>query len=196
MLNTHFIKLTTRIILIVLVVLFQVTSQGCFITNTPGFYSGYKKLTKEQQGHIKVYAKDASSHAKEDFISINGVQLREMLKSYGTSVVYMWSPNCHSRVCVPLNALKKHYESMNYQLFVVAEYYDFEKTKILKPDDIDMFSVNHKYYGTDYVPLYLKRFKKDLIGSREVGYERQLFFYRGQLIHSPSTMWPPLKTGL
>ena len=168
---------------VVLAILFS--SESCIITNTPGFYSGYKKLNSEQICQIKPFgAEEKSVVERAEYISINGKQLHALLNHFDNAIVYIWSPHCHTEVCYPLSFVQNYCDKNGYKLFVVVEYYDFEKAKTSNPDHIQLYSIEHKFYKTDYVPRYTKRFVSDLVGKKMKIWPRQMFFVKGQFVGS------------
>jgi len=112
--------------LTLLIIITSLLFSGCFITNTPGFYSGYKKLNEQQKNKIEFTQKkqnDIQDTAK--IYAITGIQLLEMLKKNDSTVVYLFGPNCASKNCISIQYANKLCVAKNYKLIVIIEYYDF-----------------------------------------------------------------------
>lgn len=182
MINTSSFSIIFRLKTTILFV-FLISSQSCIIINTPGFFSGYKKLNSEQISQIKPFVVGESSTGdKAGYIAVNGVQMQNMLKQYDTAIVYIWSPHCHAEVCYPLSFVQNYCDRNGYKLFVVAEFYDFEKSRAFNSKHIQLYSINQKFYKTDYVLGYSKRFVSDLIGKKTKVWPRQMMFSQGQFV--------------
>lgn len=175
-----------------LLLLFPILT-GCFITNTPGFYSGYKKLSADEKQSVVITPATmpvCGIPNDQRIYAITGTQLRACLKDKDTSVVYFWSPNCHSDVCISTSAAQYYCDKKGYKLYVVAEYYDLPKMKQQNTNATPMYSVNSGAYGTDYCDKYTARFVKQLAGpamlSKNDLYNRFFFFRADSLIHTSS----------
>jgi hypothetical protein len=152
----------------------SVLLSGCVITNTPGFFSGYKKLTNSQKQSI-VFIDDTTSicaiNNDQRIYSITATHLLNCLKNNETSIVYFWSPNCHSKSCISLSAAEQYCIEKKYTLYIITEYYDLEKTKAQNNSSRPILSVNHKYYKTDYCNKYMKLFTNELIHDKTLSSE-------------------------
>lgn len=164
--------------------------ESCFITNTPGFYSGYKKLSNSEKMNIEILPENQSitnvNFEKGFIYSITGNQLFELLTKNDTSVVYFFSPNCSSEECVPISKLEDYCVEKKYNLFVIVQYYDnLDVTRALNPSQMPLFSINHFYYKSDYCNKYTKLFLKDLLKinkNNKSEYKRHYVFYKGELL--------------
>jgi hypothetical protein len=123
---------------------FLLLFSSCIIVKTPGFYSGYKKLSPEQKQNI-VFLNEHNNKmlcAVDDATKIYAVtaqQLLGCLKDHHSSIVYFWSPNCHSKRCISLGAAEKYCRENNYKLYIVSEYYDMEQLQ-LQNNTLPVFS--------------------------------------------------------
>jgi len=175
--------------LTLLIIITSLLFSGCFITNTPGFYSGYKKLNEQQKNKIEFTQKkqnDIQDTAK--IYAITGIQLLEMLKKNDSTVVYLFGPNCASKNCISIQYANKLCVAKNYKLIVIIEYYDFEVFAIQNINNFNFFVINHPYYKTDYVEKYVRLFKADLLGNyklpKENSYCRFLIFNKDKLANA------------
>jgi hypothetical protein len=171
-----------------LVVLFTISLSGCIVIDTPGFYSGYKKLSPEQQQKITFLNEQPKAAVcdlqdKNKVYAVTAQELIDCLKLHDSSLVYFWSPHCHSTSCISLGAAEKYSNENRYKLFIVADYYDMEQLGI-QNNTIPVLSVNHKFYKTDYCNKYMKRFKNELLKDRKIPnsdkYKRFVFFRKDQ----------------
>ena len=162
---------------------------GCFIANTPGFYSGYKNIQPDRKQNI-IFVEDSLEicHLKNDqkIYSITAAQLLKCLQNNDSSIVYFWSPNCSSKSCILLDAAQNHCDRKRYTLYVITEYYDMEKTEPQNTAGLSLFSINHQYYKTDYCNKYVKRFTAELTknGAPDKGesYYRYCLFYKDKFV--------------
>ncbi len=163
-----------------LLFLFLFLSAGCFITNTPGFYSGYKKINSDQKQNI-VFAEDGLDvcNLKNDkkIYAITANHLLNCLQNNDSTIVYFWEPNCSSKSCVLLDAAQNYCDRNNYNLYVITEYYDLEKIDAQNNAALSLFSINHQYYKTDYCNKYVKLFSRELTKSRKISKEEDYFRY-------------------
>lgn len=162
--NRTFVKWENMMKAIVITFITSFLFQGCIITNTPGFHSGYKKLTPEERKQIKFLSANEilpNENSKLIF-AINAQSLLRSIQQKDTTLVYVWAPHCHSSGCISLISAQQACDNKGYNLVVVAEYYDieeFSRQPILKNP---LFIINHKYYKTDYCPKYSRLFSADL----------------------------------
>lgn len=161
-------------------VLLPVSVFGCIITNSPGFFSGYDKMDSGQRQNV-IFVEDGFDicNIKNDkkIYAITASQLLECLKNNDSTIVYIWSPNCSSKSCVLLDAAQYYCDRNNYFLYVFTEYYDLEKINVQNTAGLSLFSINHKYYKTDYCNKYEKLFTRELTKGREMKKEEEYFRY-------------------
>jgi hypothetical protein len=170
------------LLLVTIVVLFT----QCGSIN--GFYSGYKKLSAVQKNQIiKVNNSSSCDIKNNDKIHmISTEQLRSCLKRNEKSLIYQWSPNCHSDVCILISACQDYCNQNGLELYVIAEYYDWDKMQGQNVAKRPIFTLEHNYYKTDYVLKYNRLFLQDLapnnplVGKKEYG--RFLFFKKDMLV--------------
>lgn len=168
---------------------------SCFITNTPGFYSGYKKLNPEQKQSI-IFVGDQTTICDlsndQKIYSITAAHLLNCLKKNESSIVYFWSPNCHSKSCISLLAAENYCNKNKFRLYVITDYYDLEKTKIQNVTSSPILSVNHQYYKTDYCDRYIKLFTNELIRNKKLGaeeyYNRFFIFKTDSLVRTQNEL--------
>ena len=158
-----------------------ITMSSCFITNTPGFYNGYKNLSENEKSQIIFVNKDSSicDLNERKIYSINASQLKECLSKNDTSIVYKWGAKCSSKNCVLIEYLQRYCDKKGYNLYVVADYYHMEEMKIQNVARYPIFIANHIYYNKYYANSLNKKFIKDLLNGSEIkgeDYYRYLMF--------------------
>lgn len=155
-----------------------------------GFNMGYKKLNDQEKKDIKFIPLDSAidSYANsKKILSINGKQLKEHIRNNDTSIVYLWGPNCHSSSCIMLFAFENFCSERNYNLYILAEYYDIDQIKAQSSNlEFPVLIANHKYYNHRYANKVRKLFVDDLLGetklSKDEKYFRYLIFKGNKLI--------------
>jgi hypothetical protein len=155
----------------IIYIIVSIFFSSCIITNTPGFYSGYSKLTEQEKNNIVFTEPDLDiSNLQNDgkIYAISGTQLKNCILKEQKSLVYFWDPYCHSQKCYSVDLMQEFCEKNGLALFVISEYYDSEKMKVdvLKLKQYPMFSINEKYYKTRYCNRYYTLFVKDLLSDQ------------------------------
>jgi hypothetical protein len=170
---------------------------GCIITHTPGFYHGYDQLTEEEKNTVVFTQADSSIcmlNQNGKVYAVTGRQLSECLKKNNKSIIYRWGPNCSSKECILISACQDFCNSGNYNLYVVADYYDLDKMEVQNVSDFPILVANHKYYGKNYANKLNKYFIKDLLMGATIDkgdkYKRFMFFEGDKLIKCKSNLFP------
>ena len=162
---------------------------GCIITNTPGFYNGYKKLTRTEKEKV-IFLEDSSIIRnltnKGQIVAINGRQLLTYAKELDSLLIYRWGPHCSAEFCILISSCQEYCNSKNYELVVVAEYYDMEIMNGQNTADLPIFIPNHKYYGKYYANSLNKRFYEDLLANKNQVYDsgngRYILLSHGEMV--------------
>jgi len=162
---------------------------GCIITNTPGFYNGYKKLTPTEKEKV-VFLDDNSSIQnltnEGQIVAINGKQLLTYAKELDSLLIYRWGPHCSAETCILISSCQEYCNSKNYELVVVAEYYDMEIMEGQNTADLPIFIPNHKYYGKYYANSLNKKFMGDLLTDKNQVHDsvsgRYILLSRGEMV--------------
>ena len=176
------------LILLVITLVFQ----ACAIFHTPGFNSGYKRLTAEEQKRVCFVSSVAEIPDRNDsrIMAVTAEQLSALLKNNDTTLLYLWSPHCSSSVCVSLKAIQEYCDQADLSVYVLTEYYTdaFSQIEFLSRP---MLSVNEFHYKTNYCNSYMKRFLSELIpdDKRESdSNHRFLLFSKGNFVQSYEKM--------
>lgn len=166
---------------------------SCFITNTSGFYSGYKKLEAGKKEQVQFW--DDSLALPKEHNNVLAIAARSLLASLAekdTAIVYIWSAHCKSDACIPIFMAQNFCNKRGYELYVVASYYDDLLFANIGKTKNPLTIINHKYYKTDYCPRYSKLFLKDLdrdkFLTKSNNYFRFLIFSKGKLIQAQENL--------
>ncbi len=162
--------------------------QACAIFRTPGFNSGYKRLTADEQKRVCFVSSVEEIPDRNDgrIMAVTAEQLSALLKKNDTTLLYVWSPHCSSSSCVSLKAVQDYCDQANLPLYVLTEYFTdaFTQNEFLSRP---MLSVNEFHYKTSYCNSYMKRFLSELIPKdqlQSVSHHRFLLFSNEHLVQS------------
>lgn len=179
---------------VVIIIFTLVIFQSCIITNTPGFYSGYKKLKPTEQERIHfIPANQIIPDSNKNLIyAVNAQSVLNSIQKKDTSIIYIWGPRCHSRYCLSLQSVQEECNNRGYNLVVVAEYYDTVRFKH-RPQLVNpLISINHKYYKTDYCQKYTRLFTDELRQGKQIpdscNHYRYLVFNGNNFIRMQNTV--------
>ncbi|MBT4339723.1 MAG: hypothetical protein HOD63_14115 [Bacteroidetes bacterium] len=169
---------------------------SCIVTRTPGFYIGYNQLTDSEKQNIEIVDQDSCicNLGKNGKIHvINGEQLRDCLKSNDTSIIFKWGPNCSSKSCILISACQDYCSLKNYNLYVIADYYDIKKMQSQNVSDFPMLIANHNFYKRQYANSLNKKFINDVLNGQSINkenmYNRFLLFKGDKLIKSMNNLF-------
>ncbi|WP_196885658.1 hypothetical protein [Aureivirga sp. CE67] len=149
-----------------------------------GLYSYQEKVEIENPNLIQ-FPKSAICELENKetpvIYKIHGEELKSCLNNYDKSIIYLWSPNCTSDVCIPLDLAQDYCDQNNIELFVVAEYYDAKKMKENYTIERPIFSIDTKFYKTDLTNKYLRAFFEDVTNQKMKDFEKFYFFEKDEL---------------
>lgn len=154
-------------------------------------YGSFKGLTSNynnEKENLKIVFLDSindNQNSKSEIIySINGLSLKNQISKYDKSLVYIWSTNCSSEFCLPLYSIQSICDEKGIELFVILEYYDKNVKDYFNQTKNPIFSIDHKYYETNFVSSYTERFMDDLIGHKlndSISWKRYYYFEKDEL---------------
>lgn len=182
---------TNFIFKLILVSLTLILASSCIITNTPGFYNGYKKLTTEEKS--KVLFLNANGRLdtlknKGQIVALSGIHLRNYAAKVDSLVVYRWGPNCSAAECISISVVEAYCTSKNYKMVVVSEYYDIPKMQVQNYGELPLLIPNHIFYKKYYADGLNDLFFKDLLNGHKLDpddqYNRFLILNRGKVVAS------------
>ncbi len=179
-----------KILLCVFICVFLFTS--CIqikIAPGVGFESGYSKLSEAEQNKIIFLNNDVllpDFEAEDTVYSVSAANIGAFLASEDTSVIYFWSPHCHSENCLPLSIIENISERKGYKLLVLTEYYVSPQLIFSErsSNSLPIVYINHMYYKTNRCNQYVKQMEKELgYNNNKIG-NRYLFFKSGKFLFS------------
>jgi hypothetical protein len=140
---------------------------GCSIKGSfQGLYSYYDK-TKEKAPHlIRRLPNSVCGLAQSEepvIYSVNGVELKKCLEHFEKSLVYIWRPKCSSDICVSPGDTQIFCTEGNIELFVVAEYYDFEMMSLNHSVNHPILGIDCDFYSTHLTNKYIPMFMADIL---------------------------------
>ena len=163
-----------------ILLLFLLTSVSCSIQGSlQGLYGYQKKVSKQAPGLIQKPEEsicEISNTTESVIYTIKGSELRRCISHNGQSLLYLWSPNCKSDVCIPLNNVQKICNKYGWELFIVAEFYDYDKMIQKYNIERPIFGIDTDYYKSNLTQKYLERFFHDLLDN-EKAYEHNYYSY-------------------
>jgi hypothetical protein len=145
-----------------------------------GLYSYYNKTNKIAPQLIQAPKYPICNLIQPDtpiIYIVNGIQLKGCVEQFKKSLVYIWRPKCSSRICIPLERIQLFCQKNNIELFIVAEYYDFEKMTLKHSISRPIFGIDCNYYSSHLTKKYLDDFKTELLGKEIISNEKYFFLF-------------------
>lgn len=151
-----------------------------------GVSSDYEKI-KAAKPEIFVTSKKYAPLCSYPYTDSNRVlvghagYIQDCLPQNPYTIVYYWHPRCASAGCYLLSVLQDYCDAKGYALYVYAQYYHLNMSEdrgLRHP----ILGIDTKYYKSDKVKLYTKRFEQDLTGKELDGYGRIYYFQHDSFI--------------
>ena len=60
-------------------------------------------------------------------VLMNGKELKDCLLKHNKVIVHLWRPNFQGKYCYSLSLLQNFFTENEYEFYIVAEYYDYNK---------------------------------------------------------------------
>ncbi len=120
-------------------------------------------------------------------LAATGQQLAKCIDASPAALLYLWQPNCKAEACVSLSVAQDFADAHNLDLFVVAEYYDYERTVLAHQVNRPIIGINTQQYKSNKTKKYLKRFYADL-GIKQEEMNRFVVFVYGEASHFASSL--------
>lgn len=163
-----------------IVFVFLIVTSCSILTKTPGFYIGYEELSETEKNNVLLTISDENVCDiinAEIIVAIKGDQLLKCISvNEGKTIVYFWSPNCVSDVCIPLTSCQDYCHENGFDLYIVADYYDIDKIDAQNTVDHPIFIANHILYKKKYAQGLKKRFQSDLLKGQKP--DKSISFHR------------------
>lgn len=154
-----------------------------------GLFSYQEKVEKSNPGLIQK-AKDSicniTNPEKPTVYKINGQEIRTCIATDPKALIYIWRPNCSSKICVPLEILQDLCNQNDIELYIVSEYYDSEKMSYRYNVERPVFGIDTNYYKSDLTKKYVKGFIRDVTDDSDIDSDNSFMFYfeHGDLVSS------------
>ncbi len=161
-----------------LVLLIFITS--CKINGTTQGLYGYQKKTETTYPGFILSVNDdicTKKEIKHGVTKLNGLDLAPCLSDNAKTLVYLWQPKCSADRCISPASLKNICDQIDAQLFIVAEYYDYDAMFGNLMDSEPLFGIDQQYYGTSLTKKYKAGFLKDMGVDALNSKQEHLFFY-------------------
>jgi hypothetical protein len=158
------------------------------VTQTPGFYSGYTRLSAEQKADVVVLKPNDILPKPIDSITqaITAKHLFDIAKQKAPCMIYLWSGRCTGAACISINAFKEYCTANKFNPIIVAEYFDYEMLSIQNQAPSEVYAINHWHYRTDYCNKYTKRFQSDFVkllgGNLNAKYPYMYLYFDGKVV--------------
>jgi len=136
---------------------------SCSIDGTlQGLTSYYNKTAKRDLAISTPQELCPNSYETNDVLLYNGTDLLKCLSTKKSALVFIWAPNCKGRYCYRLQRLQALSDESNLELYVVAEYFDYEKMKLDYGLKNKLIGVDVNFYRTNFTKKYMSQFLSDL----------------------------------
>jgi len=151
-----------------------------------GITNDYKKLSDKQKSIIK----PIDNFEKLDsgtIYTINASQLKNEIKKYPKSLVYVFTNGCSAEFCKPLNFYEDFAKRNGYKLFLVMNGFGDINATLDQNVSSPLFAINGDFYNTNYRSSYTRYFENEL-RDRNRDYKSKeylgglFFFENGELI--------------
>ncbi len=160
---------------------FTLSFSSCSIKGSfQGLYSYYDKTNLRAPNLIQKPLLPVCSLIQQDtpvVFMVSGIEIKNCLEHFEKSLVYIWKPKCSSEICISPIVLEKYCKSKNIELFIVAEYYDYENMTLNFPIKRPIFGVDCHHYSSHLTKKYISMFLSDLIGKKTQYEENQFYLF-------------------
>ncbi|MET0759206.1 MAG: hypothetical protein ABWZ56_02215 [Flavobacterium sp.] len=146
-----------------------------------GLTNDYKKLDDSQKS--KIVALTNVKEVNTDYIyKVNGSQLKQALKVYPKSIVYIFKNGCTSDLCKPLMVYENYANENGYKLFLVMDGFGHLNETLEQPITSPLFAIDNYHYQKKVRATYSRYFENDLtnkpLTEKNKEYLGSLFFFK------------------
>lgn len=145
-----------------------------------GLTNDYGKLS-EQQKELISPLESFENLENGKIYSLTAKQLKSELNQHEKALVYVFTNNCVSKYCLPMNVYKGFAETNGYQLFLVMNGYANLNLTLDQMVEIPYFSIDNEAYGVSMRAKYTNYFENELMDlpkeTKHKEYLGDLFFF-------------------
>ena len=167
-----------------------ISFSNCSINGTmQGLYSYYSKTLQISPYLIKKPISSICNISQKDtsvIYTTNGIEIKSCIEKINKSLLYLWKPKCTSDICLSLERVQDYCNENNIELFIVAEYYDYETMKIVHAIKRPIFGIDCEYYKTNLTKKYVSGFMNDLFGEKYNFDGNNYFFFKNGCLNNMS----------
>ncbi|MBK8487000.1 MAG: hypothetical protein WAU21_04160 [Chitinophagales bacterium] len=179
---------------IIIIVTVLITScflfSACQINGTSQGLIGYYNKTKDLSPDLLVedYPEENLCNVKNDSVPqiyiVNGIALKKCISQSSEALLYIWSPHCKGKYCYSFDLLQEYCTNKKLELFIVAEYYDYDLMNKNYIIDKPIFGIDTKHYHTQFTSQYRSKFIFDLTQQNQYFQGNFFYFQEGIFIKS------------
>ena len=149
---------------------------SCFIK---GLKNGYKQLSKEEKNLVIFDSKNCIVKYNDTIYAYNAKNLKECLKNFPKTMIYVWDPNCSSKSCISLYSCQKYCDRNGYELIVLLEYFDIPKQKQYETPKNSLVISDFKFYKSNFTDKAVNELLKGLTerGKNDDAIKFKRFFF-------------------
>jgi len=160
--------------------------------NLAGLYGYYSKTIAQKPELFVMHLSEAEicglrNSSIPKIAIIKGADIRQCVVDEEDAIIYLWAPKCKSPFCIPINLAQQQCTLRKATLFIVAEYYDFDKMDELYNTERPIFGIDVDYYRSNLTSKYVKRFISDL-ATKDIEPARFIRFHKGQIVGAGPTI--------
>lgn len=166
-----------QLLMCVIIIITVVLQSSCTFY---GITNDYNKLDENYKPRIKKLS-NFQNLDKGFIYEINATQLKEELRKYPKSMVYLFANLCGSKDCKPLTFYESYAEENGYKLFLIMIGYAHLNETLKQNINNNLFSINSEFYEAKSKRKYLTYFENELMGqpkeNRQKEYLGNIFFF-------------------
>ncbi len=163
------------------ILFFKILATSCSIRGSfQGLYSYQDKTSKIAPHLIQQPTSPICTLAQPDsavVYLVNGADLKKCVEQQNKSLVYLWRPKCSSDICVSPGVLQSFCEKKGIELFIVAEYYDYEIMSLHHLTKRPILGIDCNYYSSHLTQKYVSRFLADILGPETTPQGNYFFLF-------------------
>lgn len=154
-----------------------------------GVYSNFSRIKKDYPDALCRTNDYCNDSIKNKIVIVNGNDLKACLNDKGKCVLYLWNPTCNYYDSPDI--VEKFCQKNQYKLYVILQFYEFERVKNLTKFQGAFYGIDTKYYKSNLIKSYCKKFFKDIDQNikMEDMYNSFMYFENGKFIKSYESVY-------